>query len=272
MDNRPIGVFDSGLGGLTVLREMMGMCPNEHLVYFGDCGRIPYGTKSRETVQKYTIQDINFLLSKNVKAIVIACNTASAYGYEMAKERFDIPVFEVVSPGARAAVRETKTGRIGVIGTPGTISTGVYEKAIMQVARDEGVGGFEIISKACPMFVPLVEEGWWDNEIAYKIVEEYLLPLKDEKIDTLVLGCTHYPIIEATISKVMGPGIKLVSSGVEMARDIASFICEKGIHSHSKTTKCEYYTSDSIEKFMEMGQSFLGQSIPQTEHVSIEKY
>jgi len=296
MDNRAIGVFDSGLGGLTVLREMIKKCPNENLVYFGDCGRIPYGTKSKDTVQKYTIQDINFLLSKNVKAIVIACNTASAYGFEMARQRFDIPVFEVVTPGARAAVRVTKTGRIGVIGTPGTISTGVYEKAIRQVASEsvgaEGAaksaseggaeGGaetkterprkLEIISKACPMFVPLVEEGWWDNEIAFKIVEEYLLPLKEQNIDTLVLGCTHYPILEATISKVLGEGVQLVSSGVEMAKDISDFVCLKEIHSDSQLGICEYYTSDSIEKFIEMGQSFLGQPIPQTEHISIEKY
>ena len=269
MDNRPIGVFDSGLGGLTVLREMISKCPNEDLVYFGDCGRIPYGTKSRETVQKYTMQDIKFLLSKDVKAIVIACNTASAYGYEMAREHFDVPVFEVVTPGARAAVRETRSGKIGVIGTPGTISTGVYEKAIRNVAGDRKV---EIISKACPMFVPLVEEGWWDNEIAYKIVEEYLLPLKAEGIDTLVLGCTHYPILEATISKVMGPEVRLVSSGVEMASEIAKFVNEAHMHAEISDSTREYFTSDSIEKFIEMGQSFLGQAIPQTAHVDIEKF
>ena len=272
MDNRPIGVFDSGLGGLTVLREMMKHCPNEKLVYFGDCGRIPYGTKSKETVQKYTLQDINFLLSKNVKAIVIACNTASAYGYELAKQSIDHPVFEVVSPGARAAVRETKTGRIGVIGTAGTISTGVYEKAIRSEAGEWQV---EIFSKACPMFVPLVEEGWWSNEIALKIIEEYLLPLKALEIDTLVLGCTHYPILEPLISKVMGTSVRLVSSGVEIAGQIAEFCAVNDIHSDSKfesPDNCEYFTSDSTERFSEFGEAFLGQKIPVTEYVAIEKY
>jgi len=269
MDNRPIGVFDSGLGGLTVLREMIVQCPNEALVYFGDCGRIPYGTKSRETVQKYTMQDIRFLLSQNVKAIVIACNTASAYGFERAREHFAVPVFEVVTPGARAAVRETRTGKIGVIGTPGTISTGVYERAIRTVAGGRPV---EIISKACPMFVPLVEEGWWDNEIAFKIAEEYLRPMQAQGIDTLVLGCTHYPILEKTIAAVMGPDVKLVSSGVEMAAEIAAFVCETDLHADHATPTRDYFTSDSVEKFIEMGEAFLGQTIPQTAHVDIEKY
>ncbi|MEI6132264.1 MAG: glutamate racemase [Bacillota bacterium] len=269
MDNRPIGVFDSGLGGLTVLKELLKKCPNESLVYFGDCGRIPYGTKSRETVQKFTMQDINFLLTKNVKAIVIACNTASAFGYEMAKEHFDLPIFEVVTPGARAAVRETRNEKIGVIGTPGTITSGVYESAIHKVSQNAGI---KVVSKACPLFVPLVEEGWWDNEIAMKIVEEYLLPLKTEGIDTLVLGCTHYPILEKAISRVLGEGIRLVSSGVEIAAEVDEFICSQEIVTTNDIQKREFYTSDSIEKFAEMGKDFLGMEIPFIEHVEIDRF
>jgi glutamate racemase len=252
MDNRPIGVFDSGLGGLTVLKEIMNLLPLESIVYLGDSGRAPYGTKSKETVTKYTFQNIRFLRDQDIKMIVIACNTVSAYSYEQVRQSFDVPVIEVIQPGAATAVRETKNKKIGIIGTPATINSSVYERAIKQ--RDSSI---EIVSKACPLFVPLVEEGWWENDIAYRIAEEYLHPFIDEGIDTLVLGCTHYPLLKNTISMVLGNGVKLVSSALEAARAVKMIIGEKDIaRDECLKPVYRYYTTDSVEKF-----EFLGSSI-----------
>jgi glutamate racemase len=268
MDNRPIGVFDSGLGGLTVLKEIMELIPSESLVYFGDCGRIPYGTKSKETVIKYTFQDIRFLLSQDIKMIIIACNTASACSYELVKLNFNIPVIEVIRPGSFSAVNETKNKKIGVIGTTGTIDSGVYEKVIKE--RDASV---QVFSKACPLFVQLAEEGWWDNDIAYRIAEEYLLPLKNEGIDTLVLGCTHYPLLYNTISKVMGSEVKLVSSGPEVAKTVKNLMAKSDTSRDSSIRPIyRFYTSDSVEKFESLGSSFLGREIKAAEKIDIEKY
>ena len=268
MDNRPIGVFDSGLGGLTVLKEIMGLIPTESVVYFGDCGRVPYGTKSKETIIKYTFQNIRFLLNQDIKMIVIACNTASAYSLELVKHSFDIPVIEVVQPGALTAVRTTANKKVGVIGTPATINSGAYEKAINRID-----GSIEVHSKACPLFVPLVEEGWWNNDIAARVAEEYLLPLKDKGIDTLVLGCTHYPLLQDTICKVMGAEVTLVSSAQEVAKAVRDVVGENGFgRNESIKPVYRYYTSDSVEKFESLGSSFLNRNIHSAEKVDIEKY
>lgn len=268
MDNRPIGVFDSGLGGLTVLNEIENILPTESIVYFGDSGRSPYGTKSKETVIKYTFQDIRFLLNQDIKMIVIACNTASACSLELVKHSFDIPVVEVVQPGAATAVRETRNKRVGVIGTLATISSGVYEKAIQRL--DPSI---EIFSKACPMFVPLAEEGWWDNEIAYMIAREYLEPLKEVGIDTLVLGCTHYPLLQNTISKVMGDGVKLVSSALEAAKVVKEVVNQNNLERDERVSPVyRYYTSDSVDKFESLGNSILAKKIHSAEKVDIERY
>lgn len=268
MDNRPIGVFDSGFGGLTSVKEIMKIMPSESLVYFGDNGRAPYGTKSKETIIKYTFQNIRYLLNYDIKMIVIACNTASAYSYNLVKDNFDIPVVEVVKPGAAAAVAETENKKIGVIGTPGTINSGVYKEAISKL--DSSV---DIFFKACPIFVPLVEEGWWDNEIARLTAEEYLIPLKNEGIDTLVLGCTHYPLLQKTISSVMGDGVELVSSAQEVAKVIKKVINEKDIaRDETLEPVYQYYTSDSVEKFEALGSTILGRNINSAEKVEIEKY
>lgn len=268
MDNRPIGVFDSGLGGLTVLNEINHILPTESVVYFGDSGRAPYGTKSKETVIKYTFQDIRFLLNQDIKMIVIACNTASACSLDRVRHSFDIPVVEVVEPGAVTGVRETRNKKIGVIGTIATINSGVYEKAISKL--DSSI---EIYSKACPMFVPLVEEGWWDNDIALKIVEEYLLPLKEKGIDTLVLGCTHYPLLQNTISKVMGEDVKLVSSALEVAKVVKEVVEGKKFARDERVEPVyRYYTSDSVEKFESLGNSILNHKIHSAEKVDIERY
>jgi len=268
MDNRPIGIFDSGLGGLTVLKEIMELIPSESVVYFGDSGRAPYGTKSREMVIKYTLQNIRFLLNQDIKMIVIGCNTASACSYEVVRNTFDIPVIEVINPGAAAAVRETKNGKIGVIGTTGTINSGIYERAISSIDNR-----LEIYSRACPLFVPLAEEGWWENDIALRIAEEYLLPLKEQGIDTLVLGCTHYPLLQNTIARVMGENVRLVSSGREVAKVVRDLINKNGCQRDSKIKPVyRYYTSDSVEKFETLGSCFLGKEIHSAEKVDIEKY
>ena len=268
MDNRPIGAFDSGLGGLTVLKEIRNLLPTESIVYFGDSGRAPYGTKSKETVIKYTFQNIRFLLNQDIKMIVIACNTASACSIDLVKHSFDIPVVEVVEPGAVSAVRETVNKKIGVIGTVATVNSGVYEKAISRL--DPSI---EIFQKACPLFVPLVEEGWWENDIAVRIVEEYLLPLKEKGIDSLVLGCTHYPLLYNTISKVMGEGVKLVSSALEVAKVVKEVINKNNAARDDKITPVyRFYTSDSVEKFESLANSILNEKIHSAEKVDIERY
>ena len=245
MDNRPIGVFDSGLGGLTVLNEIMNFIPNESVVYFGDNGRYPYGTKSKETVVKFAFQDIRFLINQDIKMVVIACNTVSTNAYREIREAFDIPVIEVVRPGAASAVKSTRNGKIGIIGTDATIKSKAYEEAILDI--DSKV---KVYSKACPLFVNLAEEGWWDNDIAFRIAEEYLTPLKAQGIDTLVLGCTHYPLLAKTISKVMGDGVTLVNSALEVAREVKRIISEKDIaRDEGLKPVYRYYTSDSVERF-----------------------
>jgi len=268
MDNRPIGVFDSGLGGLTVLKEIKKLIPTESVVYFGDNGRAPYGTKSTDTIVKYTFQDIRFLLNQDIKMIVIACNTASASSLKLVKDSFDIPVIEVTEPGAITAVNETKNKKIGVIGTVATVTSGVYERAINRL--DSSI---EIVQKACPLFVPLVEEGWWENEIAFRIAEEYLEPLKKEGIDTLVMGCTHYPLLYNTISKVMGPDVKLVSSALEVTKVVRKILGEMDIMRDENVKPVyRYYTSDSVEKFESLGSAILESDIHSAEKIDIEKY
>ncbi|MDP4094126.1 MAG: glutamate racemase [Bacillota bacterium] len=268
MDNRPIGVFDSGLGGLTVLKEIMELIPTESVVYFGDCGRAPYGTKSKEMVIKYTFQDIRFLLNQDIKMMVIACNTMSACSLELVQHDFNIPVIEVIQPGSRCAVRETRNKRVGVIGTSATVNSGIYEKTIKKI--DDSI---EVYSQACPLFVNLAEEGWWDNDIAERITEEYLTPLKKEKIDTLVLGCTHYPLLSKVIQKVMGDDVKLVSSALEVAKVVKEVgQKDKMNRDESLSPVYRYYTSDSVEKFEALGGSILGKSIHSAGKVEIDKF
>lgn len=266
MDNRPIGIFDSGLGGLTVLSAIHKLLPSENLVYFGDSGRTPYGTKSKETVIRYTFQDINFLLKQNVKMIVVACNTASACSLEIIKSSYSCPIVEVVQPGSRAACNETKTGSIAVIGTPATISSGVYNTAIKSIMPESVVH-----SKACPLFVPLVEEGWWDNDISAMIASEYLNDLKDTNIDTLILGCTHYPMLQNVIRKVMGENVKLINSAVEVANAVKRVLNNNDLVGLNEKGEIKYYTSDSVDKFTSLGRMFLGVDMEHVEKINIEK-
>ena len=226
MDNRPIGIFDSGLGGLTVLKEIRHILPNENIVYFGDCGRAPYGVKSPETIRRYTFQNIRFFMEIGVKLLVIACNTSSACAYGPVTDALDIPVVEVIRPGSRETARVTRNRKIGIIGTTATIASRVYEDVFKQI--DPAISVF---TKACPLFVPLAEEGpqWWGHESSYTIAEEYLSGLRSTGIDSLLLGCTHYPLLGGVIRKVVGEGIELVSSGSAVASEVFSKLSELGL-------------------------------------------
>lgn len=268
MDSRPIGVFDSGVGGMTVVKELMDVLKNESLVYFGDTARVPYGTKSKQTVTKYAFQNTRFLLSQGVKAVVIACNTASATSLEDVKAHFDVPVFGVIEPGALAAVNASKNKKVGIIGTERTILSGAYEKAIK--ALDPFI---EIKSTPCPLFVPLVEEGWADTEVAYMVAKEYLKPLKESGVDTLVLGCTHYPLLMSTISKVMGEDVVLVNPARETALMVREKLEELGLFSaDDKKPYYKFFVSDNPEKFQEIGGKFLKKPIYGIELIDIERY
>ncbi len=265
-DNRPIGIFDSGLGGLTVLKAVQELLPHESLIYFGDNGRTPYGTKSPETVLKYTFQDINFLLEHQVKMIVIACNTASACSLDAVLKQYQLPIVEVVGPGSRAAVRTSKSGRIGVIGTPATVASGVYERAIHAVDSQATYFG-----KACPLFVPLVEEGWWDREVTALTVREYMKPLKEVGVDTVVLGCTHYPLLQPVIQQEMGVSVTLVNSALEVAREVQAVLTAQGLATDTKEVgTVRFFTSDSVEKFGELGSVFLGRPLENVTKIDIE--
>lgn len=269
-DNRPIGVFDSGIGGLTVLREIWRVAPGESTIYFGDNSRAPYGTKSRSTVIRYSLQNMKFLESKDVKMIVIACNTASAYAYEELKKRANVPVVEVVTPGADKACRATKNGKIGIIATKGTISTGVYKQAVEKRAEELGLKDIEIFEQACPLFVSLAEEGWWDTEVTRLTAEEYLKPLKEAGIDTLVMACTHYPLLSKVIGEVMGEGVTLVNTGEATAQVVKELLDSE---SGSTEPLREFYTSDEPDLFEKVAAPFLGEGLPSgTKHFNTDRY
>ncbi len=211
----PVGVFDSGVGGLTVVREIMRQMPNERIVYFGDTARVPYGSKSKETITRFSEQIMRFLLSQNVKAIVVACNTASAYALPTLEQECPVPIIGVMKPGARTATEKTRNGRIGVIGTNATVSSGIYTSYIKELMPEA-----EVLGRACPLFVPLVEEGLWEDPVTDEIARRYLTELMDEGIDTLILGCTHYPLIRKTIARTVGESVELVNPAYETALEL----------------------------------------------------
>ena len=264
-----IGVFDSGLGGLTVLKEIMRLLPDENTVYFGDTGRTPYGSKSPETVVKYASQIARFLQRHQIKLLVIACNTASARAYRAVCGMMQIPVIEVITPGAEAAVQASCHGRIGIIGTRGTIESGVYVKAIQQQA-DTAV---QISQQACPLFVSLAEEGWWDHPVARQIADIYLAPLKQANIDTLVLGCTHYPLLKKTIAESAGPDVTLVDASARVADRVKQVLDEQQLRNKTcQPGKHTFFTSDSVDYFRQLGSLFLGRAIDHVGRVDIEQY
>ena len=263
----PIGVFDSGVGGLTVVREIIRQLPSENVVYFGDTARVPYGSKSQKTIIGYTRQIIHFLKTKNVKAIVIACNTASAYALDAVAKEVDVPIIGVVRPGAYVAANTTVNGKIGVLGTEGTINSGIYTQVL-----HEHNPKLDVVGKACPLFCPLVEEGLLEDPVTDEIASRYLKSMKDAGIDTLILGCTHYPLIRSTIRRLMGEGVNLVNPAYETAISLRSLLQEKGIYRDSGEPEYHFYVSDGAEKFSSFANSILPVELVETRLVPIENY
>ena len=269
--NAPIGVFDSGVGGLTVAREIMRQIPNERIVYFGDTARVPYGSKSKDNIIKFSRQIIRFLQTENVKAIVIACNTASALALDEMQQEFDLPILGVVKPGAKVAVETTVNKRIGLIGTEANIRSGVYTRYIKSL-DDEA----KVFEKACPLFVPLVEEGWLHDDITLQVASRYLEELKEKDIDTLIVGCTHYPLIRSTIRKVMGDKVNLVNPAYETAIELKNLLERDNLANKcdvdSPSSMYRFYVSDAEEKFKLFANSILPFDITMTKQINIENY
>lgn len=252
----PIGVFDSGIGGLTVLHSIMDALPRENTVYLGDTARAPYGAKSVETVLRYSFENSEFLVEKGVKIIVVACNTSTAIALGRLQERLSVPVIGVIEPGVRRAVRSTKNKRIGVIGTEATIQSGAYTGALK--SADNRI---EVYSRACPLFVPLVEEGWTDNAVVEMTVKTYLTSLKQSGIDTLILGCTHYPLLKKAIRKFMGSGVRLVDSAEETAKEVVVALKKNTLAKKSGKAIHSFFVSDAPDRFIKVGRRFLGEKV-----------
>lgn len=264
----PIGVFDSGIGGLTVAREIMRQLPNENVVYFGDTARLPYGSKSKSNIIRFSRQIIRFLKTKNVKAIVIACNTASALALETVQKETDIPVIGVIIPGARAAVNETRNGKIGIIATEATINSETYTKVIHSMFPEASV-----IGKPCPLFVPLVEEGFAKHSITDQVIDIYLSEMKATDIDTMILGCTHYPLLRSKIMAYFGEKVHIVNPAYETAMDLKALLEETGTANTSGNVGTyEFYVSDATEKFTRFANSILPYDVTKTQCINIEEY
>lgn len=270
MDQRPIGVFDSGLGGLTALRELRKLLPEEDLIYFGDTGRVPYGSRGRETILRYARQDVAFLRSFDLKAIIIACGTVSANALQELTAENDLPVFGVVGPAAQTAAAMTRNGRVGLIGTAASIRSGAYEREI--AALDPVV---TVYAKACPLFVPLVENGRSrpGDRVVELVAEEYLASLREQGVDTLVLGCTHYPLLSDVIGQTMGDGVRLIDTGATCADHAAQWLRERDMLAVRDRGVCRYFVSDSTQDFARLAGIFLGGGVEgSVERVDIEKY
>lgn len=264
MNTAPLGVFDSGIGGLTVARALFERLPRESVIYFGDTARVPYGPKSPDTVRRYSAEILAFLLRRGVKAVVVACNTSTAHALSYLQEQSPVPVVGVIEPGARAAVAATRTGVIGVIGTAGTIASGAYERAIKALRPDA-----KVVAQPCPLFVPLVEEGWFEHPAAELIAADYLDPLKRANVDVLVLGCTHYPLMKPLLARVMGPGVKLVDSAEETATAVAGELERLGLLAEGGSHDHRFVVSDDEPHFRRVGARFLGEKLKQVEVVPL---
>jgi len=252
-DNRPVGIFDSGVGGLTVFSAVERTLPREEIIYFGDTARVPYGTKSGETVTKFSVENVEFLMKHDVKLVIVACNTASSLSLGFLKKCFRVPIIGVIEPGARNAVRSTRNNRIGVAGTTATVASHAYEKAIKHINPR-----ISVYSRSCPLFVPLVEEGWTDHKVTREIAASYLAPLKTKGVDTLILGCTHYPILKRVIAKVMGKRAVLVDSAEEVAKEAAGILDAAGLlNERGGRKKHKFFVSDGPQHFIRLGERFL---------------
>jgi glutamate racemase len=265
MNRSPIGIFDSGIGGLTVARAVFEQLPHESTVYFGDTARVPYGPKSPETVRRYSLEILRWLLEQQVKAVVIACNTSTAHALETLQAESPVPVIGVIEPGAKAAAGPVNGKSIGVIGTAGTIASNAYARAIHRVRGDARVE-----QKACPLFVPLVEEGWFEHRAAELIAEEYLAPLRAAGVGSLVLGCTHYPLLRPLLQQVMGPDVRLIDSGEETARVVAATLRERGLEAPGGApAEHRFVVSDDEARFRQVGARFIGERLGRAEVVPL---
>lgn len=269
-DPRPIGVFDSGIGGLTAVRELFRQLPDESVLYFGDTARLPYGNKSGETVTRFSLEVTNFLVRQNVKCIVVACATASSHALDALRARYDLPVVGAIEPAARAAVAVSPGGRIGVIGTLATVGSGAYPQAINAL-----VPAAQVLSRACPLFVPLVEEGWLDHDVTRLVASEYLVELRNANLESLILGCTHYPLLAPLLGKHMGPTVTLIDAGAEAARATAQLLAQRGQLAPSgaaakggRAAQHHFYLSDEPRRrsFARVAETFLGRPLP---HVTV---
>ncbi len=263
---KPIGVFDSGIGGLTVVKRISSNLPKEDIVYFGDTARVPYGSKSNSTVIEYSIQDAKFLINKNVKAIVVACNTSSSVALADLRKSFNVPVIGMIEPGSQAALKATKNGKIGVIGTRATVSNKAYSNQIKKFNSE-----IQVFEKACPLFVPLAEEGWIKHKATYDIAEEYLKELREKEIDTLVLGCTHYPILSDVIQNVIGDKVNLIDSGIASAEAVKVELDRYDLNTNKNSMgNQEFFVSDIPVKFKEVAEIFLGKDISEVQKIDLE--
>ena len=261
--SRPIGIFDSGVGGLTVVKEIRKRLPNENIIYFGDTARVPYGTKSKETVVRFSIKNALFLLKYNVKLIVVACNTSSSVALPTLRRNFKVPIIGVIKPGAKDASQSTKNKRIGVIGTSTTIRSNAYKNEVLR-----NIPSVKVFTQSCPLFVPLAEEGWFDKKITLDIIREYILPIKTKAIDTLILGCTHYPLLRRGIKKVAGKGINLIDSAVSTAKAVDELLNREEIANKGRLKgKERFFVSDEPERFKIIGEKFLGKKLPKVRKV-----
>jgi glutamate racemase len=279
MSSLPIGIFDSGVGGLTVLRAVRKRLPHENVIYLGDTARVPYGMKSRKTIERYAVEDAGFLARKGVKILVVACNTISAMARDRLKAEFDLPLLSVLGPGARMAARVTRRGRIGVIATEATVESGAYERAIREASQDKEV---EIFSLACPLFVPLVEEGETNSQITRLVAEQYLAPLREIRIDTLVLGCTHYPLLKSVIKSTIGETVTLVDSAEATAEETAQLLERHGLLNHplelaelaelaepTNAGGSRFYVTDAAGRFHRIAERILEEPLDYLEAVEI---
>lgn len=265
MNGAPLGVFDSGIGGLTVAHALFERLPRESVIYFGDTARVPYGPKSPETVRRYSAEILTYLLQRGVKAVVVACNTSTAHALDALRERSPVPVLGVIEPGARAAVGASRGGAIGVIGTAGTIASGAYERAIKALRPDA-----RVVSRACPLFVPLVEEGWFEHPATELVAREYLAPLQAAGIDVLVLGCTHYPLLKGLLSRVLGDSVRLIDSAEETALAAQRELDSRGLLADaSRPATHTFVISDDEPHFRSVGARFLGERLQQVEVVPL---
>ncbi len=261
---KAIGVFDSGVGGLTVIKELIRQLPNEDIIYFGDTARVPYGIKSKETVIRFSIENILFLLKNDVKLICVACNTVSSVALPVIKNHFRVPIVGVITPGVREAVYATHNKRVGVIGTSGTIKSGSYEQEIKQL--DSSV---KVTAVACPLFVPFAEEGWLEGSVVIEVAKTYLKPMKEAGVDTVILGCTHYPLLKPVIRQVMGEGVRLIDSAKQVAIEVKKILSAESLCNSQRKGKHKFYVSDNPEWFSNLANRFLGQLIKDVKKVNI---